>query len=1009
MTWKFFLIWIRRAGLAAMLAAAAWAGTFGTVVPIGGHASDLALDEARGVLYIANFTANRIEVLTLADGAIRSSMNVAPQPGALALSPDGQFLLVAHFGNFAAPGSPANALSVMNLRDNTKQTFALGFPPLGVAFGIDDRALVVTTNDFLRFDPVSGQTEVLDTIGGVTARTLPVPPANFPPQIIAASVTAAADGLRIYGLTDTIRFSYDVLTRRVVSLGYTASPPLGPRVVSVSRTGNYYAAGWGLFDPRGILLAQFNNPSGLLNVGSHAIDSSAGVIYAQIPEGSPQANSPIIPASPPAAPTPLGPPVLSIVDADNLAVRERLQLAENLAGRSVLNSAGDVLYAVSESGVTVLPVGALGQAHRLAANQEDLIFRGNFCDRRVITQELTIVDPGGGNTDFTLAATIDGVTISPASGMTPATVQVRVDPAEYQGQKGTVTGYVQIRSSRGVNLPDPVRLLVNNREPDQRGTFVNIPGRLTDLLADPVRDRFYVVRQDRNQVLVFEGSTYQQIATLRTSNTPMGLAITFDRKHLLIGHDNSQLAYVYDLDTLEQRMPIHFPAGHYPRSLAASGDTILAASRVAGPVHTIDRVNFNARSATTLPTLGIYRNEVDVNTVLTASPNGSSILVAQADGNLLLYNANAGTFTISRRDFAALSGAYAASSFDQFVVDNNLLNASLVPLRKLESGTGASSGFVFVDQGAFRSTAAAASSPGVMQRVDVSRGESVRPTRMVEAPPVRSGNQAGFTRTLAALYSRSGLISLSTSGFTVLPWNYDAAVAAPRIERVVNAADRTHPVAPGGLIMVTGSDMSVVNIATRELPLPTALGESCLTVNGVPSPMLLVSSSQINAQLPFNVDGNSTMVLRTPGGVSDNFNFTILPAAPSIFHSGTAGPQSGLPTVVRAGNGELVTPTNPIHPDDQILIYATGLGRTSPSVEAGIPAPSDPLPLVLIEPQVTLGGVSLPLSYAGLAPGQVGVYQINAAVPFGVPLGMSVPLTISQGGSSTTLAVRVVK
>ena len=40
------------------------AGTFGKVIPIGGHASDLALDEARGVLYIANFTANRIEVMT---------------------------------------------------------------------------------------------------------------------------------------------------------------------------------------------------------------------------------------------------------------------------------------------------------------------------------------------------------------------------------------------------------------------------------------------------------------------------------------------------------------------------------------------------------------------------------------------------------------------------------------------------------------------------------------------------------------------------------------------------------------------------------------------------------------------------------------------------------------------------------------------------------------------------------------------------------------------------------
>ena len=80
------------------------AATFGTVVPIGGHASDIALDESRGLLYIANFTANRIEVMSLADHSIRTSMNVAPQPGALSLSPDGQFLLVAHFGNFTSAG-----------------------------------------------------------------------------------------------------------------------------------------------------------------------------------------------------------------------------------------------------------------------------------------------------------------------------------------------------------------------------------------------------------------------------------------------------------------------------------------------------------------------------------------------------------------------------------------------------------------------------------------------------------------------------------------------------------------------------------------------------------------------------------------------------------------------------------------------------------------------------------------------------------------------------------------
>ena len=90
-----------------------------------------------------------------------------------------------------------------------------------------------------------------------------------------------------------------------------------------------------------------------------------------------------------------------------------------------------------------------------------------------------------------------------------------------------------------------------------------------------------------------------------------------------------------------------------------------------------------------------------------------------------------------------------------------------------------------------------------------------------------------------------------------------------------------------------------MNIATREMPLPTALGESCLTVNGVPVPMLFVSSTQINAQLPFNVDGNATMVLRTPGGVSDTLNFTVLPTAPSVFRTGTAGPETGIPTVIR--------------------------------------------------------------------------------------------------------------
>ena len=74
-----------------------------------------------------------------------------------------------------------------------------------------------------------------------------------------------------------------------------------------------------------------------------------------------------------------------------------------------------------------------------------------------------------------------------------------------------------------------------------------------------------------------------------------------------------------------------------------------------------------------------------------------------------------------------------------------------------------------------------------------------------------------------------------------------------------------------------------------------------------------------------------------------------------------------------------------------------------------MPAPSDPLPSAVIQPTLALGGVALDVLYAGLVPGSVGLYQINATVPRSVPLGLSIPLVVTQGGGSTSLDVRVVK
>ena len=988
--------------LAAAACGRAAGASFGAVVPIRGHAADVALDERRGVVYVANLTANRIEVISLADRSLKSPFTVSWQPNSIALSPDGRYLVVTHFWNFQ-PSSPA-PVTVLDLDGKVTQTYTLGPVPLAVAFGAQSQALIVTKEDFRLLEPATGRIEILETVAGVTAKILPQPAPSFPPDFVRASAGASGDGQWIFGITEaetdesnkaTLHFRYRVSTRELAVVYITAAPELGPRAISVNRDGSAYLAGWALCNRSGTLLAQFRNASGALAVGGHVFDPGRGVIYAQVPEASSGSQTPVA-------------PTLAIVEADNLAVRERLRLPENLAGKAVLSSDGNTVYAASASGLMILPVGALEQARRVVARQEAVLLRGSLCERGVVSQEIDVVDPGGGKTDFRISASLEGVEVEPASGFTPAKVRVSVDMNQFQNLRGTTAAELTIQSSAGVNVPPPVRVLINNREPDQRGTMVSVPGKLVDILADPFRDRFYILRQDTNQVLVFRGYDQQQIGVFRTGNTPTQMAMTFDGDYLLVANDDSQVITVVNLTSMEAAPYVTMPPGHYARSIATSANAILAAARVVGPAHTIDRVDLYTRRALTLPSLGVWENKIHANTVLVGAPSGGSILAAMADGQVLLYSAAADTFTVWRKDFAELAGPYAASDFDQFVVGNVLLNPSLVPVGRLETGTGAPSGFVFVDDHAVKTNATAAAGAGVAARVDLARGDVLRPTRTIEAPLTGEAG-AVFTRTLAALPNRNALISLSVSGFTVLPWNYDAPAPTPRLERVVNAADRKATVAAGGLVVVEGSGLSPVTLATSQLPLPTALGESCLTVNGVLVPMISVSATEIQAQLPARIVGSATMLLRTPAASSNQLELRIEAAAPSVFRSGVAGPQTGLATIFRATNGQLVTPSNPVHPEDAIVIFATGMGRTSPLVEAGTAAPAEPLATVILPPEVSLGGVALPVLYAGLAPGLAGVYQINATVPPWAPEGMEVPLVISQGGNSTAVAVRVVK
>ena len=59
-------------------------------------------------------------------------------------------------------------------------------------------------------------------------------------------------------------------------------------------------------------------------------------------------------------------------------------------------------------------------------------------------------------------------------------------------------------------------------------------------------------------------------------------------------------------------------------------------------------------------------------------------------------------------------------------------------------------------------------------------------------------------------------------------------------------------------------------------------------------------------------------------------------------------------------------------------------------------------------PIVTIGGLQANVTFSGLAPGYVGLYQVNAQVPAGVAVGTAVPVTISMGGQvSNTVTIPV--
>ena len=129
---------------------------------------------------------------------------------------------------------------------------------------------------------------------------------------------------------------------------------------------------------------------------------------------------------------------------------------------------------------------------------------------------------------------------------------------------------------------------------------------------------------------------------------------------------------------------------------------------------------------------------------------------------------------------------------------------------------------------------------------------------------------------------------LTASGLSIIPLTPVPAQSAPALtgNAVVNTANFTAGVAPGGLISIFGRRPGRQLAAPAATPLPTVLGGSCVTLNNTPLPLLATSTGQINAQLPPTLAaGRYPLVVRSIANqaASAAVNVTVAKYAPAIF------------------------------------------------------------------------------------------------------------------------------
>jgi uncharacterized protein (TIGR03437 family) len=217
----------------------------------------------------------------------------------------------------------------------------------------------------------------------------------------------------------------------------------------------------------------------------------------------------------------------------------------------------------------------------------------------------------------------------------------------------------------------------------------------------------------------------------------------------------------------------------------------------------------------------------------------------------------------------------------------------------------------------------------------------------------------------------------------------------PRIDAVYDGAsfEWGNAIAPGEVVTLLGAELASSTQSAVGTPLPVSLSDVSVMVGGISAPLYYASPVQIDFQAPTNLALGVADLTVTGGANITHRAVNIVPARPGIFFV------NGVPAVTHAADFSLVTAANPAHPGEYLAVFCSGLGPVNPSVPAGQPAPFAPLQGQAL---AIVGGRQINAQYAGLAPGSVGLYQVNFQLPSDTSPGLLDLYILTSSSSRNT-------